>query len=228
MSNFGTVKTRVQSLIIDDNPEVVAEIPNFVNKANSDAWSTKGLLPFREIGEGALSLGQWSYGKATAFNDNGFSPFEQNGHRGDPYTFTSDIISMPLAQVSESYFFANYAPSTSTTGRPEYWAETRSSILIHPMPDVAYLLIVPCWMKPDVHASDGDTDWVFDNAAEYLIWKAAAYAFEFNRDFEASGAYHERADREWKRVRRITIQGDQSRSMDIYPAAGSRIGSKYR
>lgn len=243
MAEQSEITDRVESLIIDTNTAVLAEIDGLLNKAQVDAEDRRGLRIFEAAVTHTLTNGT-SYtggeGLAARFD----VPSDWNGIQRDPFVDNNDGTYTPMSAITMSEFFSMGHDSTNDLGKPKYWFLQNEDTTAFPMqacyypePDnegpfgsdpYDYHVIMPYWRRLATLTADDDENWLSINAEDYLVWKTAAYAFEFNRDLELAGHYFAKAEAEYRRLRKAEISGQWQRGAAVHPAPSAQLGSRNR
>lgn len=189
MATFAEIQQRVRNHVIDLPTETEGEIPGWVNRAIRFAQEVhnfrfmEATAPFTTV-EDTRKLGD--------------IPDDWKEKRADPWLLEGDGGTMEIRWLpSESEAVRRYSETDANeTGPPRHILETPDELHVYPFPDTNslhsdgdYRVRVPYWKYLPELEADGDTNWFTDNAADYVVWKAAAEGMLFNRDFEMASLW---------------------------------------
>ena len=220
MATLAEIRVRVLTLIIDDNAEVTSEIDGFVRKAQAEAEDRRGLNVFH-------AFTSYQFGILTFLHT---KPADWNGIRLPVYHAEEDGTATFLDTITQETIIDT---SSTASGKPTGWLDySDTEILTWPPADALgwfgglYDIRVLYWKRLDTLTADGDSNWLTTEAEDYMVWRAGSLAFEFNRDFEQSELYRQKAAAEYARIRRNVVRGSFPRGWTLVPQAGARLGSR--
>lgn len=210
MSDFATIKSKVEGWVLDLPAATQAQIGNFVNHAITAAAERHN---FRFM-ESEVTPAPVS----TAENQRLLvaKPSDWKESRGLPFLLWQDGTTTEIdwagseSEMNRSYAY-QVAQETNTTpadsGQPKFLLEKPDDIWVYPLPDLLsgwangnYRVKIPYWAMPAALVQDGDSNFITDNGEQYVIWKAVSLAFMFNRDEERGDYYERKAEPEYRRV----------------------------
>lgn len=206
---FGTIQDKVESWLIDLPTGATAEIPGWINEAIKDAERRHNfrcmedeLLPTTTNNERVLVA----------------KPSNWKETRADPYYYNQDgsTVEMDWAP-SESEMVRTFAvqlPDEGNTaepdeGDPKYVLEYDTEFHTYPLPDDEsdwddgnYRIVLPYWKYIDDLSGDTDTNFFTLESPYYVINKALALGFAWNRDEERASYYEGKAERLFQQLKR--------------------------
>lgn len=242
--NFAEIQSNVENYLLDLPDETQAAIPGWINEATRDAerrFNWKHMEAEIEI--------QTVAGVRELVNE----PLRYKEGRGNPFLAHKDGDNEEILWASSLQNMLRLAPESSddTTlgaGKPQFllalYDEYEDDFELHcyPLPDGnsdwangEYRIRIPYWR----YTAEGPTlatNWFSQNLPYYLIFKAAAMGFEFNRDEQRAQYWERRAEQQFKKgsgqQKRARLQGNPtlSISMGAYgPGRRPKLGrGRYR
>lgn len=130
--------------------------------------------------------------------------------RGEPFMVFQDGGVFPFDWApSESEMHRQYGEdSEMDDGEPQFLLEQPTELWCYPLPDTRsdysdglYRIRVPYWRYSDLLTDNDDTNWLTENAEQYIIYKATSLGMFFNRDNRAA-SYDQLAMREYKEAKK--------------------------
>lgn len=208
---YGQVKTEVQSWLLDLPTGTVAKIDSWVNEAVRDACKRHN---FRFMESESVD-------QQTAVSTRVLvaKPATWKEARSCPYYVQQDGTVREIgwgpdkSEMNRSY--ADRIPQETNTaaidsGAPKYILETDTQLLVYPLPDVLsgwtngnYRVSLPYWAFPAVLSLDADVNFFTTNHEYYLIWKACAFGFAWNRDNENAMMYDQKAELLFQKLKNL-------------------------
>jgi hypothetical protein len=236
----GAIKTEVQSWLLDMPAGASSRIQGWVNEAIRDATDRYNFRCMQDE-ELPITVNQ----QRELFT----KPSNWKEHRGEPYIFHQDGTTTPISWAqSEAQMVRTYAiqlPDEGNTtpadeGEPRYLLERETTVDVFPLPDDEadwdngnWRLAVPYWKHMTAMSADADTNWFTQNAEYYVIWKALAIGFAWNRDEERAALYETKAERQFQRAKnqdklsQLPDKLTRAVHKDVYagePRSGNRTG----
>lgn len=225
--NFAQIQSNVENYLLDLPDETQAAIPSWINEATRDA---ERRFNWRHM-EAEIEI-QTVVGVRELVNE----PLRYKESRGYPYVLHQDggrdeiqwapSLSDMLRQVPE----ASIDP-TKGAGEPAFLLarydeyDDDYELSVYPLPDGRsqwangeYRIRIPYWR----YTAEGPglaTNWFSQNLPYYLIFKAAALGFEFNRDEQRAQYFERRAEQQFKKgsgqQKRARLQGNPTLSFNV-------------
>lgn len=207
--DFGTVQSHVQSWLLDLPSDATQRIPAWINEAIKDAAKRYNFKFMRQTTNFVTVYHQALLGT---------KPTDWKEARDLPYTIGQDGKTTEFNYIADSDLVRTYAlqlpQETSTAdvddGPPRYLQETSDSLYVWPLPDNQsgwinglYRITVPYWGYPATLAASSDHNYLTDNAEWYVVFKAVAYGFKWNRDEERGKFFDSEAEPHYKRIERL-------------------------
>lgn len=210
MSDFVTIKSKVEGWVIDLPSATQAQIGNFVNEAVYKA-AERHNFRFMESEVTPAPVSTTENQRLLVAK-----PSDWKENRGDPFLLNQDGTTAPIDWAgSEDEMNLKYAyqvaQETNTTpadsGEPRYLLEKPDELWVYPLPDLLsgwanglYRVKIPYWKFPATLTQDNDSNFITDRGEQYVIWKAVSLAFMFNRDEERGDYYQKRAEPEFRQL----------------------------
>ena len=219
-TTFAQIKARVARLVLENGADVTTEIPQYIRDAQAEIEDDRTLKVFESDFETTLASGASTLTK----------PSDWNSIRLEPYLVEDDFTSTKLSMITERFVIANL--STTDTGTPKYWREVSDTAFrVYPIADDQgpwsddYKVKLPYWKRLDTLTADSDTNWLCDNAENYLLWFATSLALELIDDPRFIQLFA-RAKREKARIAAAEARGRMPTGWTLKPDKSSRIGSR--
>ena len=219
-TTFAQIKARVARLVLENGADVTTEIPQYVRDAQAEIEDDRTLKVLEADFETTLASGASTLTK----------PSDWNSIRLEPYLVEADFTSTKLRMITEKFVIENL--STTDTGTPKYWREVSDTAFrVYPIADALgpwsddYKVKLPYWKRLTTLTADSDTNWLCDNAENYLLWFATALALELIDDPRFIQLFA-RAKREKARIAAAEARGRMPTGWTLKPDKSSRIGSR--
>ncbi len=207
--NFAQVQTNVENYLLDLPSETQALIPDWIERAVREAEEDFNFDHMQ-----AEARIQTVAGVRELLNE----PLRYKEGRGNPYLLTSDGDREPIqwAASFEDMLAQSPESSTDTTlgadkpafilGRYDEYDDD-FELEVYPLPDGnsnwdngEYRIRIPYWRYTD-GSSNNSTNWFTQNIPFYVIFKAAAFGFEFNRDERRAQYWEKRAMQQLRKAK---------------------------
>lgn len=195
--NFQQIQDRVKDHLIDLPAATLAAVPEMVNAAIREATDMHNFT-FMEM----LLSAQTSTGSRTLVVA---KPALWKEADAEPHLLLPSGRTKRLSWLpSRSEALRTYAetlpqsgdPAPADEGEPLQLLETATRIEVYPFPDNKstwpggnYQVRIPYFSRPAVLANGADSNWLTNNAATYVILRAASFGFIMNREEERAAVY---------------------------------------
>lgn len=198
--NFGQLQDRVETYVLDLPTATLAEIPGWINSAMRAAQDRHNFR-FMEAST--------QFTTTAATRKLADLPATWKEHRALPYLTADDGATREIHwAASSSEMVRLFGVSTTLDiGDPEFVHENGDQLDVWPFPDGLsdyaggeYRVTVPYWSRFADMSLDADTNWLTQNAADYLTFYATAEAMTFNREEERAAVYVSKAERDFTRL----------------------------
>jgi hypothetical protein len=195
---FGSIKARVQRLLIDLPPNVQLEVPNLINEAVRSMQRRYNFRAMESVQTFNTVLGVTLLGSILNFKeyrDEGPYLFEQYSRA--KRLLTALDTDTPVATMSDSLrpdypqFIQNIV--NKTTGAYEFSVAPYPNQLSD-WGDGAYRVVIPYYEFTPKLALDNDQNWFTENADDYIVKKAAADGFGWDWDYDSMALWLQRAE----------------------------------
>jgi hypothetical protein len=200
MSQFSVLQARVERRVIDLPASVLAEVPILINEA-MHFLQQRHNFKVMETETAQTSTTADSHTLLAV-------PSDYKEARGLPYLVFNDgsTKDLLLAANRAAVLDALTLSDPNDVGEPVVILDAEPNDLgvrnfeVYPFPDGnsqfgdgEYRVVIPYWRYlPDLSAGT-DTNWLTENAEEYLVFKATAEAFSVDWDEERSAAWEAKA-----------------------------------
>lgn len=180
MATYLDLKTDVQAFIENNSAEIQGSLDRLLSNAQALTYRDLKVLGHEKQATGALVIGT----RYLAIPDDLLS-----------LNFLSVILAsgayQELVSRDES-FLRVYWPNPTTQGTPKYFAGSIATgatrqWTIAPTPDAALVLITNYRAMPAILSVDGDTNWLFTNAYDLILYQALLAAAAFVIDDREQG-----------------------------------------
>ena len=222
MATFKQLQDRVKNRIIDLPDATVAEIPNFINEAIIDAENTHNFRIMEASIEMVTTQGTHTLGDIASFKEMRARPWVR--------MFEGNQVQIEWAP-SEDQINAYYARNDLTAiGRPESILQVdidddqTASFEVYPyadglsnFPDDEYRVNLPYWKYLPRLVGDNDENWFTNNAEQFVVWAAAAKAFEFNEDDQRADRNLLKAQAELQKLVKVDKRSRLARNLVLTP-----------
>ncbi len=195
MANLSDIRTKVLRRVVDAGSAVEAEVDDLINLAMREIQNRHNFR-FMEASE--------SYTTTLATRSLGNLPERFKSWRGTPWGTMEDsgrewwVNTIERQEEVYSHFsdLDEGPPSLILQVVPEDGLDGATTLSVWPLSDGLsdyddgeYRITVPFWrFLPDLE-DDGDSNWLTDNAEEYLLFRATAEAFDIDWDDEKLTKY---------------------------------------
>ncbi len=200
MANLSDIRTKVLRRVVDAGTAVETEVDDLINLAMREIQKRHN-FKFMEATE--------TFTTVEDTRSLGSLPTRWKSWRGTPWTNITDSEGQrwyvnTVERQEEIYpHFSDIdegPPGLLLQVVPEDGVDGATTISVWPLPDDEYIITVPFWRYlPDL-ANDGDSNWLTDNAEEFLIWRATAEAFDIDWDDEKLTKYLTKAEAKAREV----------------------------
>ena len=220
MRSFSELQESVRRRIVDVTDGIEAEIPSLVNAAIQDAQRRNNFNAMRASRDYLLSDGQAGVAR----------PERIKQLRGAPIVAydTDTNYEMRVLDFNE---FTTQETGIYNPGPPRYLIITdgdrAAEWIVHPTPDGqgrftddAYRVRIFFWRYFAPLTGAADTNWLTDNADEYIIAEATARAFLMNWEEERAAVSRQEADRKLATVVKEDRRAIASGTATMVPIGG--------
>ena len=165
---FTTLKTAIQDYADNSETTFVTNLPVFITEAEDRIMDLVELPDFRQNDAGSISDGNKYLELPPYF----IAPFSLALTSGTTMHY---LVIKDVNFINESY------PTTTTTGRPEYYAIFDSThFILGPTPDATYEAEIHYLRKPtSITTSSSGTSWLGTNAPDALLYGSLMEAYTF-------------------------------------------------
>lgn len=225
--NFAQIVSNVENYLLDLPDETQAAIPDWINEAVRDA-ERRFNWKHMEAQTEAVTVA----GERFLLTE----PLRYKESRGDPYILHEDGDREPIQWAPSLQDMLLQTPQSSTdatlgAGKPSFLLAVYDEydldfeLEVYPLSDGEsqysdgeYRLYVPYW-RYTAEGPDLATNWFSQNLPYYVIFKAAAMGFEFNRDEQRAQYFETRAEKQFKKgsgqQKRARLQGTPTMSISL-------------
>lgn len=187
---FLDIKTQVLSNVIDLPPAVSAAVPGLINNAIRSAERRYNFKYMEGIASFTTAAAQLTLGTVARFKE-----FKDRG----PYLFQQYAparqirVALESGEIQQVVIMNPILPGD----RPRWLTVAvdqvnTATFSVYPYPDVLsdwgdgnYRVIVPYYAYSPTYSADIDTNWLINNADDYIIMRATAEAFMKNWDYNS-------------------------------------------
>lgn len=166
---FASLKQAIQDYTENDETAFVNNLSNFIRNTEERILKSVQLTVFRRNVTGSATLGNQYLATPSDF----LSPFSLSLVNGTAKEFLL---------YKDVNFLQTYAPDSSSTGTPKYYAYfSVDAFLLAPTPDAAYSFDLHYFYRPDsltVQAEAGTT-WLSENAPVAMLYGCLVEAYTF-------------------------------------------------
>ena len=205
-----TLKSAIQDYTDNSETTFVNDLNTIILNAEDRIMSLVDLPDFRKNATGTISSGSKYLAMPTDF----LAPFSLSVTSSSTVFF---LINKDVNFMQESF------PTTTTTGRPEFYAIFDSSnFIVGPTPDANYDAEIHYLYKPTSITASGDgTSWLGTNSADVLLYGCLVEAYTFMKgEPDIMADYKERFN---EGIMRLKNLGEGRMTKDQYRNGKLRI-----
>jgi len=205
---FTTLKTAIQDYTDNNETTFVANLPTFITEAEDRILNLVDLPDFRQNDTGRVSADN----KYLALPDSFLAPFSLS-------VTSSNVVHYLIPK--DVNFIHEAFPTTTTRGRPEYYAVfDATNFILGPTPDVNYDAEIHYLQKP-TSITTGSTTWLGTNATDALLYGSLVEAYTFMKgEPDILSEYKERFNQAISRLKNL---GEGRLTKDQYRNGKLRI-----
>ena len=205
---FTTLKTAIQDYTDNSETTFVTNLPTFITEAEDRIMDVVDLPDFRQNDTGTISIGN----KYLALPQYFLAPFSLSVTSSNTVHY---LIPKDVNFMHESF------PTTTTTGRPEYYAVFDSNnFILGPTPDATYDAEIHYLKKP-TSITTGSATWLGTNATDALLYGSLVEAYTFMKgEPDILAEYKERFNQAISRLKNL---GEGRLTKDQYRNGKLRI-----
>jgi hypothetical protein len=203
-----TLKTAIQDYTDNTESTFVTNLPTFITEAEDRIMDLVDLPDFRQNDTGRVSADN----KYLALPEYFLAPFS--------LSVTSSNVVHYLIPKDVNFIHESF-PTTTTRGRPEYYAVFDAThFILGPTPDVNYDAEIHYLQKP-TSITTGATTWLGTNATDALLYGSLVEAYTFMKgEADILAEYKERFN---QAVMRLKNLGEGRLTKDQYRNGKLRI-----